>query len=236
MVGALALQLAAGAYADEPPGNVDAVLGKYVSAEGGHAAIDRIQTREVQADQRHGPKMTYYWQKPDKVLLIRQKEKIGYDGGSGWVLSKKKRLTRLAKGAQRPLEQVADPIRYVRLKSLYSEVNPAPSEVIDGRRMDVLVAPNALGASKFYFDAETHLLARIEETGETSAYYKHVWDFSDYQEVDGIEFPFRLVHSSTEPDAKAEDIRISKVTQNIELKPRLFEKPENVAVTFGGKR
>ncbi|MBV8552479.1 MAG: hypothetical protein JOY54_14345 [Acidobacteriaceae bacterium] len=234
---AAALQITVGAcLAGEPAPDVDSVLKMYVQAVGGEAAVEKIKTREVEADQHHGPKLTYYWQKPNKVLLIKQKEKIGFDGGSGWVLSKKKRVTRLAKGDQRPLQQDADPIQYVYLKSLYSEVNTAPTEEVDGRKMQVLVAPNDLGKTKFYFDAATHLLTRIEETGLTSAYYEHVTEFDDYKDVDGIQFPFRIVHSSTEPGVKPREIRVSKVMQNIELKPEMFEKPTGVAVTFGGKR
>jgi hypothetical protein len=44
------------------------------------------------------------------------------------------------------------------------------------------------------------------------------------------------VHSSNEPGAKDQEIRISKVTQNITLKPTIFDKPSGGAVTLGGKR
>jgi hypothetical protein len=224
------------AAARGPEAKVDSVIDSYTKAVGGTTAIDRIQTREVEAKEHKGPKLVYYWQRPDKILLEKQKQKIGYDGSSGWMLSQKKRVTRLPKGAQVPLEQDANPIRYVRLKALYSEINPAPPEIIESRKMDVLVAPNELGATKFYFDCESHLLARIEETGETSAYYKHTTDFTDYRDVDGIKFPFQILHTSTEPGIGDHEIRISRVTQNLELKPSIFERPSNVSVTLGGKR
>jgi hypothetical protein len=237
LANALALQIMASTcLADAPQQKVDHIIEQYTPAVGGNAAIDRIETREVDARQHRGPKLTYFWQKPDKILLEKQKQRIGYDGSSGWMLSQKKRVTRLPKGAQRPLEQDADPLRYVRLKALYSELDPAPAVTIDGRKMDVLVAPNERGATKFYFDAETHLLARIDDTGETSAYYKRSTEFSDYRAIDGIKFPYRIVHSSTEPGVGDQDIRISKVTQNVELKASLFDKPAGGAVTFGGKR
>lgn len=234
---ALALQMLAGTcLADVPAQKVDLVIEQYTQAVGGKAALDRIQTREVQAQQHRGPKLTYFWQKPDKILLEKDKQRIGYDGGSGWMLSKKKRVTRLPKGAQRPLEQDADPLRYIRLRALYSEIDPAPPETVDSRKMDILVAPNELGATKFYFDAQTHLLKRIDETGDTSAYYKHSTEFGDYRDVNGIKFPYRIVHSSTEPGAKDQEIRVSKVTQNIELKASIFDKPSGGVVIFGGKR
>src|SRR5215469_10587278 len=124
--------------ADEDGARIDRILHNYVQALGGQAAVDRIQTREVRAEVHRGPKLTYFWQRPDKVLLITKKEKIAYDGSGGWTLSKKKHLTRLSKGAQRPLQIDADPIRYVHLKTLYFEIHPASPEERDGVKMDVL--------------------------------------------------------------------------------------------------
>jgi len=222
--------------ADEDGARIDRILHNYVQALGGQAAVDRIQTREVRAEVHRGPKLTYFWQRPDKVLLITKKEKIAYDGSGGWTLSKKKHLTRLSKGAQRPLQIDADPIRYVHLKTLYFEIHPASPEERDGVKMDVLVAPNDIGATKFLFNQSTHLLSRIEETGETSAYYKQTTEFLNYKELDGIRLPFRIIHTSTAPGISTRDIRISKIEQNIELKPDIFSKPTAGAVVLGGKR
>ncbi len=237
MAGILILGMAASQAADVPASrSVDQILHDYATAVGGEAAVDKIETREVVASEHHGSKVTYYWQKPNKVLLISKNGKIGYDGSSGWVLSKKKRVTRLPKGAQRPLEMNANPLGYVHLKSMYSDVNVAPPEEVDDRQMDVLTAPNDIGTTKFYFDRSTHLLTRIEELGESSAYYKHVAEFSDYKDVDGVKLPFRIVHRSGEPGGGAHDLRIKDVQQNVELKSTMFSKPNTAGVVLGGKR
>jgi len=237
LAGILILGMAAGQAADVPTSrSVDQILHDYATAVGGAAAVDKIETRQIVASEHHGSKVTYYWQKPNKVVLISKNGKIGYDGNSGWVLSKKKRLTRLAKGAQRPLEMDANPLEFVHLKTMYSEVNVAPPEEIDGRAMDVLTAPNDIGTSKFYFDRATHLLTHIEELGETSAYYKHVAEFSDYQDVDGIKLPFRIVHHSEEPGGGGHELHIKNVQQNVELKAAMFSKPNTAGVVLGGKR
>jgi len=219
-----------------PSRSVDQILHDYATAVGGEAAVDKIETRETVAAEHHGPKLTFYWQKPNKVLLISKKETVGYDGNRGWLLSKKKRVTRLPKGEQQPLEMDANPVAYVHLKSMYSEVEAAPPEEIDGKPMDVLAAPNSVGACKYYFERSTHLLTRIEELGETSAYYKHIAEFSNYTEVDGIKLPFRIVHSWTEPGRRAEELRIEKVEQNIPLEATIFNRPNSAAVVMGGKR
>jgi hypothetical protein len=213
----------------------DAVIQDYTEAVGGAAAVDRIETREIHA--HHGRrKLIYYWQKPNKVVLVDGKKKTGYDGGSGWILSSKKRVSKLSKGEDKPLEMDANPLRYVHLQRLYSDLSAAAPENLDGRAMDVLVAPNERGATKFYFDRYTHLLVHIEETGETSAYYKHVTDFDDYKDQDGIKFPFRISHESNEPGGDLEEVRISEVKQNIPLQPQIFSRPLGGSVVLGGKR
>ena len=215
--------------------NPDEVVKQFADAAGGAAAIDRIQTRQIEAKRKHS-KITYFWQKPNKVMLIDGKKKIGYDGGSGWMLSSKKHVTKLPKGAQTSLEMEANPLRYAHLKQLYSDVQAGPPVRLEDRPMNVLVAPNDRGSTKFYFDRATHLLARIEETGETSAYFTHTTDFSDYQTIDGVKLPFRISHESTEPGAGTDELRISKVQQNVTLKPEIFSKPTGGNTVLGGKR
>jgi hypothetical protein len=224
------------ALAAAAPKPVDEVLNAYVQAVGGASAIDRVESREIHGSRHHGAKLTYFWQKPNKVLLIEGKQRIGYDGGSGWVYSKKKRVSKLSKGLEEHLLMEANPLRYVHLKELYSELNAAPSESIDGRPMDVVEAPNNLGATKFYFDGQSHLLAHIEETGKTSAYFKHSTDFLDYESQDGVKFPLRIIHESNEPGSDREEIRISEISQNVPVKPDMFTRPTTSNVVLGGKR
>lgn len=218
------------------PASVDTVLHAYVQALGGQAALDRVNDRQIEAKVHRLGKVTYYWAKPDKVVRVARKEKVGYDGSTAWELSPKKKLTRLPKPEQQELEINANPVRYAHLKDLYSEVDPAPPERVDDRMMDVLVAPNNIGSTKFYFDCANHLLVRIEEFGVTSAYYKQVTEFLDYKNVDGIQFPFRILHTTTEPGMRDREIKISSVDQNVGLKPEFFSRPQLGSVTLGGKR
>jgi len=227
---------ALGLTAATQPKPVDAVLHAYVQALGGEAAINRINDRQIEAKVHRAGKVTYYWAKPNKVVRVAHGEKVGFDGSSGWMLSRKKKLTKLPKPEQQDLETNANPLRYAYLHDLYSDPEAAPPESLDGRPMDVIVAPNNIGSTKFYFDASSHLLVRMEEFGVTSAYFKQVTEFLDYKSVDGIQFPFRIVHSTTEPGMKEKEIRISSIDQNVGLKPEFFTKPQLGAVTLGGKR
>ncbi len=102
--------------------------------------------------------------------------------------------------------------------------------------MEVIVAPNNLSATKLYFDAATHLLRLVDENGEVSAYFKNKVEFLDYQEVDGVRLPFRILHTTTEPGGASEDLRIKKITHNLQLQPEIFSKPLAGQMVMGGKR
>ncbi len=220
----------------ETPASVDQILSDYAKAAGGLPAIDAIHTRKIRASTRLLGTEELYWQKPNKVLLFADKEKTGYDGSSGWVYTKRKRVRRLSEGQQMPLEIDGNPLRYVNLRQLYSEINLAPQRTVDNTLMDVLVAPNKLAQTTFYFDAHTHLLARLEEKGETSAYFVQIVWFEDYRSVDGVQFPYRITHKTSDKGGPSEEFRVKSIEDNLELDAEIFSKPQSTKVVFGGKR
>jgi len=215
---------------------VEGIWTDYVKAVGGQEAVDRFSSRETVVDVHRGKEMTLYWQKPNNVLSVGKKERIGYDGTHCWSLSSKSKVKKLAHGAELPLEMEANPLRFVHLKELYSETNPAPSEEIDGEKMEVIVAPNNLASTKLYFDASTHLLRRVEEKGETSVYFTNTINYLDYKGVDGVQMPYRIVHTTTEPDGHIDDLRVKKITHNVTIQAEMFSKPLPGQVVLGGKR
>jgi hypothetical protein len=225
------------AATDAPPVRpVETILADYVKAVGGYAAVDRLTSRETVADLHHGPRITLYWQKPNQVLSLTKKERKGYDGTRGWTLSNKRKIKKLARGAEVPIEMDANPLRFVHIRDFYSELNPSPPEEIDGEKMEVIVAPNNLSATKLYFDAGTHLLRFVDENGEVSAYFKNTVEYLDYQEVDGVRLPHHILHTTTEPGGASEDLRIKKITHNVQLQPEIFSKPQAGQVVMGGRR
>jgi hypothetical protein len=235
---AIVMAQVAAAAADAPPlaRPVESILADYVKAVGGYAAVDRLTSRETVAGLHHGPRITLYWQKPNQVLSLTKKERIGFDGTRGWTLSSKRKIKKLAHGAEVPIEMDANPLRFVHIRDFYSELDPSPPEELDGEKMEVIVAPNNLSATKLYFDAATHLLRLVDENGEVSAYFKNKVEFLDYQEVDGVRLPFRILHTTTEPGGASEDLRIKKITHNLQLQPEIFSKPLAGQMVMGGKR
>jgi hypothetical protein len=233
-VAALAL-FALGAAA-QTPRSVDDILADYAKAAGGLAAIDAISSRKIRATTGLLEKQELYWQKPNKVLLLADKEKTGYDGSAGWVYSKRKKLRRLSQGQQMPLEIDGNPLRYVHLRQLYAEINPAPQRTIDGTLMDIAISPNDLAQTTFYFDAHTHLLARVDEKGETSAYFTRMIWFEDYRAIDGILFPYLITHKTSDKGGPSEEFHIKKIEDNIQLEANIFSKPQSTKLVPGGKR
>jgi hypothetical protein len=224
------------AVSAESPKPVDTVLSEYAKALGGMPAINAITSRRIRASTKLLGQEELYWQSPDKVLLFTGKEKTGYDGVSGWFYSKRKKVRRLSQGQQMPLEIDANPLRYVNLRKLYSEINPAPQQTIDDTLMDVLVAPNDLAQTVFYFDAQTHLLARIAEKGETSAYFTQTIWFEDYKPIDGILFPYLITHKTSDKGGATEQFRVKSITHNLQMDAEIFSKPQSTKLVFGGKR
>jgi hypothetical protein len=207
------------------PRSVQDILADYTKAVGGSAAVDRITSRQTEADIHLGGSVTLFWQKPHLVLEVSKRLKAGFDGRQGWRAEKKKKVEKLARGGEKAIESDANPLRYVYLEGLYEELSSGPSEEIDGEPMEVLLAPNSLGATKLFFSSSTHLLRRVEERGETSAYFKLTVDYFDYREVDGIRLPYRIVHRSTEPNSHGTDLRVKSITHNVEMKAELFSRP-----------
>ncbi len=223
------------AAADASP-PVDQVIKQYVQALGGAAALDKISSRQIEVKGLGHEKVTFIWQAPNKVLRISGKERQGFDGGSAWLETKRRKIQKLPHSDQLDMETNANPVRFAHLHQIYTELDSAPRASLDGVAMDVLVSPNHIGSTKLFFDASTHLLRRIEDFGIMSAYYKHVTEFSDYQDFDGLKLPTRIDRETDEPGAETGTIRLSKVKQNIAVKSELFERPDVASSTLGGKR
>ena len=227
---------AALALPEQPPkATVDSILQMYVQALGGEAAIAAIHTREIHGTM-HGSaapmRVTCYWQGPDKAAEIRtslfeKPVQMGFDGAEMWVINQHAKHSRKKPNREmrEELEVTTNPLRYVRMKTLYPTLQLAPSEDLESKAMDVLAAPNDNGVTKFYFDTYSHLLVYIKETGITSTYYPRIIRLREYNKVDGIEFPFRIAFTAAEPDATTQEIRISSLKQNVQIDPARFKRP-----------
>jgi hypothetical protein len=215
---------------------VDKVIQLYIQALGGQGPLDRISSRQLEIKSHSRQKTVYFWQAPNKVLRIKGPERQGSDGSNAWLETKRKKVQKLPRADQEEMETDANPIRYAHLRQMFTDLNSAPRESLDGTPMDVIVSPNHIGSTKLFFDTSTHLLRRIEEFGVSSAYFKHVTEFSNYEEFDGIKLPTQIDRQSEEPGAEKGTVRLSKIKQNIEINAALFNRPNIAATVLGGKR
>ncbi len=215
---------------------IDQLIHQYAQAVGGEAALQRITSRELHGSHHRGSNAVFYWQAPNKVLRVQGKAREGFDGSNAWAETQRKKIKRLPDSVKDEIETDANPVRYVKLREMYKDLQLGPSETLDGKKVDVIVSPNHIGSTKFYFDSSNHLLVRINEFGVNSAYYKHTVQFSDYREVDGVKLPFQIERTSDEPGAENGALKISKVKQNVEMGANLFTKPNIATVVSGGKR
>lgn len=213
---------------------MEEVVNSYLLAVGGRDAVARVKTRELEAVQGHR-KAHLSWQAPDRVLWVEGPEREGFDGSTSWYETKRKRVQKLSSARKDEIETDANPIRFVYLRDMYRDLEVAPRASLDGEALDVLRAPNSIGATQFFFDAHTHLLVRIEELGIQSAYYKHTIDFEKYQAFDGVKIPTLLIRNSDEPSSEEGKLRLLRIQQNRPLNAEVFRKPDIGAIISGGK-
>ncbi len=232
---ALTVQLA-GAGADTGKGApVDVVIRNYVQALGGEAAILRITSRELEASHRRGSSAKLQWQAPNKILRVQGKEREGFDGNTAWAESKRKKVKRLPDSVKDEIETTVNPIRYAHLRDMYTDLQSAAPATLDAKQMTSWLR-RIISGDRVLLDAASHLLVRIEEFGVSSAYYKHVVEFANYKEIDGVMLPFEIDRDSEEPGAENGTIHLSKVKQNVPLDPSVFTRPNISALVSGGKR
>jgi hypothetical protein len=84
-------------------------------------------------------------------------------------------------------------------------------------------SPQKDETSKLYFDTESGLEIRSEETFQSpEGPYVVKLDMDDYREVDGIKFPFRMKRTEK---GSVVNIRLTVVKNNFPIEDELFVKP-----------
>ncbi len=208
------------------------IIEKYIQALGGHAAIQKIETRvdtgslEVTSHNMHS-KIETYRKAPEKLLIIvhgpRGDISQGYDGTIGW----QQRGGEVEELSGDDLIRLKDSAAFVpgmNLKKNYAHLEVKDIAKIDGRDAYRVIAARASGTSDQYcFDAQSGLLLRVSTEIDSplgaipqDAYYE------DYRDVSGVKVPFliRIVRADGVTIYKWEQIQA-----NIPVDSRLFEKP-----------
>ncbi len=232
---------AAAAPTEETKQKADEVLAAYVTALGGRAALEKINSRSAKGTFEtlgvalSGP-AEMYGKAPDKMLTTmtvpgQATLKIGFDGTVGWTQDPDNGVVDKTGGELGTAIRDADFYQPLKLRAQYpslflkgeSKQSLFKANGQKGPERDVIIleAPRNGRPRLFYFDKSTGLLVRTEERNQFGAVTSAV-EYDDYRNVDGVKVPFVFHHT--------EDlhfvIKLTEVKQNVAIDDAVFVKPK----------
>lgn len=208
------------AAAESAP-TVDQILAKYAEALGGRAAAEKHNTLaakgafDLPAMGVSGT-VEIYGKAPNKRATVVSISgfgdvKQGFDGTAGWAQDPDSgKINDLAGTELSEAKINADFYRDFKLKELYPQLTMKGKEQQGGREMYVLEAAAPGVMKKFYFDAQSGLLARIDSMRESASGKISIEEYlEDYKEVDGVKFAhtYRQKNPQYEFTFKFDDVK-----------------------------
>lgn len=217
---------------------VDQILDRYVQAIGGAAAHRKLTSRITKMtlvieDSDVTGSFEIYEQAPNKVVGIGQiklgngikfEVSRGFNGAVGWSLNPTDGGFRELSGTELAAEKRdAEFYWEIKLKELYPKmafIGQAP--VGDHTAYCIEATPPEGSAEKWFFEAQTGLLVRIDSISESVSKGKVPVEtyFEDYREVDGIKLPF-----SIRQPANKYTFKVNEVKHNVLIEEAKFKSP-----------
>jgi len=233
------LALAAAALGHAQPSvdqGVDRILAKYAQALGGQAAYEKVTTRamkgtvEIPDDSVTGTAQVVA-KAPGGFRLTMDIPGYGVvetvlDGGNGWEKNPDSGTHAMSKTDLAVAQRDHHFYREVRLKELYSKMEMAGTDKVEGRAVNVVEATPAAGpAEKLYFDAGSGLLVKrdFERVTLEDGIVQYEMLLRDYREVDGLKLPFTIEQRA--PD-NTMIFKFTEIKNNAPLDDAAFAKPE----------
>jgi hypothetical protein len=223
-----------GARPEQP--TVQQVYDKYLAAVGGQAAAAKFQTQilkgTVAQSQNRNTTFEVTTKSPDKYLLVMESPqgamRRALNGASGWMTGPR---------GTRPLgaPELAEARRVADLFGLVKFTPAATMRVVGRRKLNdrdaivVIDRPSETVQRRYFFDAETGLLARIVTL--TDALLNNLpeqIDFEDYRDVDGAKLPF-VVRVSSIDTFNSYTRTLTEVRHGVPVEDRLFDMPPATA-------
>jgi len=216
-----------------PTPTVDQILDKYVSALGGAAALEKVNSRVSKGvfevpDQGAVGTIEIYAKAPNSTLTLIEIQgfgsiRNGWDGTTGWTDNPQAGLNDYTP------DQVANAKLnsfYLALKfrELYAKLAVKGADKIANRDVWVVEASPASGSPRlFSFDAESGLLVHsVLERATPSGPAKIETYVSDFKEVDGLKIPFTIRQVTPQFTSV---ITLSEVKHNVPIDDSQFKKP-----------
>lgn len=215
------------------PPTVQQVYDKYVAAVGGSDAVAKFQTTVVKGTREASQGRAWPFEAAskgaDKFLMVTEVSGFGtvshaLNAAGGWM------KTPRAQRALTPAE-LLDIRHAAELLDVIKFKPSATMRVIGRRRIGdrdmivVLDRPKEGVQQRYFFDAQTGLLARITTlTGTLLNAIPEQTDFEDYHDVDGVKLPF-VVRVSNIDTFNSYTRNIKEVRHNVSIEDRQFDMP-----------
>lgn len=214
----------------ELPG-LDAILGHYVAAMGGKAALDAVASRTLKGsvDMGGGRVLPLEIQQkaPDRYLqnltTPRGAMLQGFDGRAGWI-SRGGKAGPMDPKQLAGLRKEADLHFPAHLKERFDKVTVLGRETVDGHEAYTVSAKGADGSHEILsFDASTGLLARrLAFAATVLGRIPEETTYEDYRKVDGVMAPFKLTVRSPR---SIQVTTFSEIMQGVAVDDAVFKMP-----------
>ncbi len=206
------------------------VIDKYINAIGGNSAISNVKDLYLEMGgemQGQSLKMVTQKKAPNKLFLLVTIDGMGevnktiFDGNKGTMASMGN-TTNIDEGealaALKSQTSMFGEVEY--LKDL-SKLKYEGLENIDGVDCHVLIINNSVGEAKEYYEVVSGLKKRQNNTinspmGEVNM----VTDFSDYKEVSGVKFPYKI---KQDMGMVAFELGVVEIKVNSDIPESVFE-------------
>jgi len=213
---------------------VDQILDRYLKAEGGRAAFEKLTSR-VMTGTIDVPSMSLkgtvvlHEKAPDRslgiIIINGAAYRQGFDGTSGWTDDPQNGLRDQTGAELAETRRESDFYHTLDLRKLYSKLTFTGKEEIGGREVYVLEAevPEGGPPEKMYFDTTSGLLLRNTSQHHgpdgTSEFQQ---DYEDYREVDGIQLPGTIRQTN---EGTLVIITVTEYHHNVPVDDAQFAKP-----------
>lgn len=210
----------------------DQLLGKYVQAAGGAAAIDKATSRVMKGTIDFGGKslaIDIYSKDPDQRISFTHMPEgdsiTAFNGHEGWLGTPGRPGVREMHGSELDAASLdADLHLATHLKPMFSEMQVQGTEKIGDHEAYVVVGQRAGKPSLLlYFDEKSGLLLRLVRYGDTAlGLLPTQIDYADYRDTNGVKIPYRW--TLARPSGRF-TIQVSEVKQNVPVNDAKFVKP-----------
>lgn len=220
---------------EEPNGarlpSADQILGKYLQAVGGTAAVakisSRIQKGTLTAGSKQFPVEVVAKEPAKRVTTVRfpgGDNVTGTNGEEGWLSMPGRPVHAMSSPEVDAARLDAELFFPAGIGRIFKELRVEQQGRINGRPVYVLVGTGeTLPSVQLYFDEQSGLLVRVLRFAETPLGLNPVQiDYADYREDAGVKTPFRWTIARP---SGGFTIQIEQMQQNVPIEDAKFAKP-----------